>query len=123
MSSDTRRANASLSFSRWSSLRLLDVLLERRGTLADRDHLLGETVGCCSSGFHRACGHTLDLAEAILDAFPDDAFKRVTSFVRELAGALRDDPFDRFAGTFGGMASGFLNLDERGDECGRSLRR
>ena len=61
---------------------LLDMLLERGGALAERQHLLGQAVGRRARRIDGSGRDGLDLAQALLDALADHALERLAVFAR-----------------------------------------
>ncbi len=116
MSRATRRAKASLSFSRCCESDLLHMLLERRRGAADRKHLLGQAVRRGAGGIDGAGGGHLDLGEPLLDLIADDRLKSVAGRFGKLRRALRHDLSDGLAGTLGRVRRGFLHLDHGVDQ-------
>ena len=96
---------------------LLDVGLERRGGLAEREHLLGQAVGRGARRIRpraRRQSRRRASRSSMLSRITRSSAAR--GFLRELAGGFRDRRLDRFARPLGGMSGGFLDLDQRSDQ-------
>ena len=93
MSSDTRRAKASLSFSRCFGRRLLHMLFESGGAAAEREHLLGQAIRSRAGGIDGSRRGRLDVAQLLLDLLANDAFERVRESHPKASRRFRESTF------------------------------
>ena len=120
MSSDTRRANASLSLLRWSLL-VASTWASSAAALWPRFSICCDSRAEASRADRWLGQRCFDFAQTVLDAFADDRLERLPGLRRQLAGAFRDHRLDGFAGALRGMGRGVLDLDQRRDQRGPGL--
>ena len=116
MSSATRRAKASLSFSRCWAADLLHVLLERRRGAADRQHLLGQAVRRAPSGVDGARGGRLDFREPIFHFLRMTCLERVAGRFGQASPRSAGRLGDGLTSPLGRMGRSFLHLDHCVDQ-------
>ena len=117
ISSETRRANASLSFSRWSLL-VCSICCSSAAALWPSVSICWvRRSDAARARFDGARGDVLDLAQPVLDALADHALQRLRASPSDSLPALSGmTALDRFAGALGGVRGGFLDLHQRGDQ-------
>ena len=71
--------------------RFLQVSVERRGALADIDHLRGQPLGDSAGGFQRPGGRRFDFGELAGHGIADDLFQRFPGGFGQLSGACGND--------------------------------